>query len=230
VEFVTKAANEKVDPVFSKNGVAGYVFAGGQSQRFGANKAFARLDGKPLWRRNYDALESAGLSGDVTVIARDANDFVASVRTIEDREPNGGPLAGLLTAIVDASSGPDPVQWIVCVACDQLNLTSTQLAVLEARRFELERSFAAHPGSKAAICEAVCFGDDYWQPFPGLYTTHLLQRLQDYWADPSTKNSMTGFLDSLGGRAFRVRSPLGDVQQANFPEDLVQFQARRDSD
>ena len=74
--------------------ILGVVLAGGQSSRFGSDKALAELDGHTLISRAIDAL--AGLCEHVVVAGRQT----APAPTLPDwPRPGMGPLAGLAAAL-----------------------------------------------------------------------------------------------------------------------------------
>lgn len=74
--------------------ILGAVLAGGQSRRFGSDKALAVLEGTTLLERAVAGL--AALCGDVVVIGRGE----APVMTVPDRPAPGlGPLGGIAGAL-----------------------------------------------------------------------------------------------------------------------------------
>lgn len=77
-----------------------YILAGGQSSRFGSNKALVQSDGQPHVLRLADALRSDGWS--VTVVARTLDSYAdLSLPVIADHEPDQGPVAGVLATLQD---------------------------------------------------------------------------------------------------------------------------------
>ena len=80
--------------------ILGAVLAGGQSSRFGSDKALAVLDGRTLLDRAVAAL--ADLCDAVVVVGRDA----APAPVLKDRPRAGmGPLGGLAAALHHAVEG-----------------------------------------------------------------------------------------------------------------------------
>lgn len=74
--------------------ILGAVLAGGQSRRFGSDKALAELGGRTLLSLAVDAL--SGLCDHVVVVGRET----APAQTLPDWPgPNMGPLAGLAAAL-----------------------------------------------------------------------------------------------------------------------------------
>ncbi|MES2442327.1 MAG: molybdenum cofactor guanylyltransferase [Pseudomonadota bacterium] len=86
----------------------GAVLAGGESRRFGSDKALALLDGKPLIQHAVDAL--AAQTDAVIVCGRDWGDG------LPDRpEPGLGPLGGIAAALHEAARrGYDAVLTTPC--------------------------------------------------------------------------------------------------------------------
>jgi molybdenum cofactor guanylyltransferase len=79
-------------------GVAGIVLAGGRASRFGTDKLNAELDGQQLLERAVAA--AASVADDVIIAGRSiARTAGIAVRSIEDRTPFAGPLAGLADAL-----------------------------------------------------------------------------------------------------------------------------------
>src|SRR2546423_1571312 len=78
--------------------VRGYVLAGGESTRFGRDKALVEFDGQPMLLRMRELLGC--VSGRVTVIASPERYAGLGVECIADRWPGEGPLGGILTALL----------------------------------------------------------------------------------------------------------------------------------
>ncbi|WFL77319.1 molybdenum cofactor guanylyltransferase [Altererythrobacter arenosus] len=80
-------------------GVLGLVLAGGQSTRFGSDKAVAQLDGQTLLERAISHL--AGLCDEVVVVGRN----VAPVEVLRDWPRAGmGPLGGIAAGLRHADA------------------------------------------------------------------------------------------------------------------------------
>ncbi len=102
---------------------AGYVLAGGRSSRFGRNKAFEDVDGKPMVLHVADRIRSvvdsvalvgpAGLLGDL------------GLPVVEDSIEGFGPVAGILAAVEDSAA-----PWVLVVACDLPNIRPRFLEML----------------------------------------------------------------------------------------------------
>lgn len=101
----------------------GLVLAGGQSRRFGSDKALALHQGRPLMAHALAGL--LPFVADLAVVGRDW----PGVRRIEDAPcPGLGPLGGLLGGLsAAAAQGFDAV--LTC-GCDTLGLTGDHVAAL----------------------------------------------------------------------------------------------------
>jgi molybdopterin-guanine dinucleotide biosynthesis protein A len=78
--------------------ILGAVLAGGQSSRFGSDKALAELDGRTLLARAVEALQAQ--CDAVVVVGRED----APVPTLPDRpRPGMGPLGGIAAALHHAA-------------------------------------------------------------------------------------------------------------------------------
>ena len=99
---MTSAGPERPGPVLAH--VTAIVLAGGRSSRFGSDKLAAELDGRPLLapcagrgrRRGGDRIVIVAAPGVTPSIPPELAD---RVRVAHDREPFGGPLAGLAAGL-----------------------------------------------------------------------------------------------------------------------------------
>lgn len=183
-----------------------YILAGGASRRFGSDKARAHLDGRPLLQRLQDTLEDWG--HDVTAVAT-ATDAYADlgIRTIADRRPGLGPLAGLESALIDRRQRLDD-GWLLLLSCDTVHLDQAWLAALESAIDERHH--------------AICIRDDRWQAMPGLYHTRASATVTTLLDDDD--RSMRALLDRV---AKPITSPPGwDARMSvNTPDDLARHRS-----
>lgn len=82
--------------------IIGILLAGGRSSRYGAEKAFANIEGRTFYEASYHVLES--ICDDVIVVTRDdlINQFSREYDVITDIDEyvGCGPLAGIYSAMM----------------------------------------------------------------------------------------------------------------------------------
>jgi molybdopterin-guanine dinucleotide biosynthesis protein A len=95
-----------------------YVLAGGKSSRFGSSKALVCIDGIPQIQRLSDQLVADHWHP--VAVSQIAKEFEPhGIRTIADIEPDQGPVAGILSGMLDLltyqhSASP----WALFITCD----------------------------------------------------------------------------------------------------------------
>ena len=96
-----------------KRSVSGFVFSGGHSSRFGANKMFHIIDGKPMGLVVYNNLKSA-FQADTFFVGPeiDHSDFATAPRVIGSREGQG-PLGAICDVLETATT-----DFVVFAPCD----------------------------------------------------------------------------------------------------------------
>lgn len=104
---------------------AGFVLAGGQSTRMGADKALVEFCGKPLIAHAVDCLRNAGLPAQ---IAGARSDLASFAPVVHDPAPDRGPLAGICSALAQCSA-----DLAVFVSVDMPILPPSALTFLAAR-------------------------------------------------------------------------------------------------
>ncbi len=142
--------------------ITGAILAGGLSRRQGRDKAALPLGGKPLALRVAEALAPL-----VTVSWLITNQPLAHLRfglpLVTDLRPFQGPAGGLLTALFFA-----PTPWVLAVAVDNPFPAPALLAELAAWTGRTSRPAVA------------CRSPRGLEPFPALYATRLLPKLQEF--------------------------------------------------
>ena len=105
--------------------VSGFVFSGGQSSRFGANKMFHLIDGKPMGLVVYDHLKSA-IQADTFFVGPEIDhvDFVTIPRVIGNREGQG-PLGAICDVLETATT-----DVVVFAPCDTPYFLTEQFRTL----------------------------------------------------------------------------------------------------
>lgn len=101
-------------PSSPRPAVSAIVLAGGQSRRFGADKALLPLNGQPLILHTVERL--AALSDDVVVVTNSATVYAGlglNARLIGDERPGEGSLMGIYSGL-NAARHPNAL----VVACD----------------------------------------------------------------------------------------------------------------
>ena len=108
-----------------KQSVSGFVFSGGQSSRFGANKIFHLIDGKPMGLVVYDNLKSA-IQADTFFVGPeiDHEGFLAAPRVIGSREGHG-PLGAICDVLETATT-----DFVVFAPCDTPYFLAEQFRTL----------------------------------------------------------------------------------------------------
>jgi len=137
----------------------GIVLAGGQSKRFGEDKALAQFQGETLIENAVHVLKS--LETPVMVITSGQRDYsFLGCRVERDEVPDKGPLGGLLTAC-----HLFPKDSLLVITCDMPLLTSEMLEFLQEKH---------HRKNKVTLFRSEV---KRYQPFPGIYETTLASQL-----------------------------------------------------
>ncbi len=169
-----------------------YILAGGQSSRFGQNKACVSVFGEPLIVRLANQLASEDLT--LRLVAQRTADYEEfGIPTIEDIESNCGPLAGVLAALTDCEQRGR--SWCFISCCDMLDWRPEWCPKLVA-------TIAQDPSLDAVVLSGAQDSPDAFRPFPGLYRSKLSFKIQELWNQGV--RSMREFhsrIDSTIGRA-----------------------------
>ncbi|MGY2892077.1 molybdenum cofactor guanylyltransferase [Deinococcus sp. UYEF24] len=161
-------AHQKSDAAASDVHLAAAITAGGQSRRFGQDKALYPVRGVPLLNRVAGSLEAFAPK---LLIAPAGRYTLTGWSNHSDFRPGEGPLAGLETALsmLDAHHAAQQLatpHWLAFAAVDLPNLTARYWQLLAGR---------AGPEVQPAV-QAVFGLDDRQRPQPlaGLYHVSLL--------------------------------------------------------
>lgn len=107
---------------------AGLILAGGNSKRFGSDKALAVVDGQPMIERVHAHL--AAVASPVFIsIGKKGVAYDLPLRHVLDLYPGRGPLAGIHAGLLAS-----PVEWMLVAPCDMPFLDTASLQKLIAGR------------------------------------------------------------------------------------------------
>jgi molybdenum cofactor guanylyltransferase len=112
----------------------GFLQSGGNSTRFGTDKALATFAGKTMLQRTGEIL--ASVTDDIHVVSAEGRYKNLSWPLLADRWPGEGPLGGILTALLyiqarsTAGLQRQATPWALIVSCDMPFLTPAFLSFL----------------------------------------------------------------------------------------------------
>jgi molybdopterin-guanine dinucleotide biosynthesis protein A len=117
--------------------IEGFVLAGGDSTRFGKDKALATLGGERMLPRMCKLLAKSANS--VAVVCPpgryETSMSLSNLPKLADRWPGEGPLGGILTALHDTKATTN-CAWSIIISCDMPFLTHQWIEYLcERARF-----------------------------------------------------------------------------------------------
>lgn len=180
---------------------AGLILAGGQSRRFGTDKAVHAVEGSPMVARVYTAV--AGVANPVLIglRSRPTGPLPIPAQVVLDRYAGAGPLAGLHAGLLAA-----PAPWLLAVACDLPFITQDALLLLLRH---------CTPGTRAVVAED---GAGRLQPLCACYHTSILPVVEDRLS--RGKYALHGLLDGLHPHLRTVPLAGGVLRNVNRPSDL----------
>lgn len=108
--------------------ILGYVQAGGDSTRFGRDKALVGFGGRTMLAQTTGLL--ASVCGEVIIVAAEGQYPDVPVPLLADRWPGQGPLGGILTALQSSALRGTESIWNLIVSCDMPFLTRDWLEFL----------------------------------------------------------------------------------------------------
>jgi FdhD protein len=174
-----------------------YLLAGGLSSRFGTDKAWAPVAGRPLAHHVAQALAPAGEI--VAVVDRPGRLAGLGLPEIVDDGSHRGPMTGLAAAMAHAGTG-----WLAIAPCDTLGLRA---------RWLLEMRQAAQPGDRA-----VAYRSERWQGLPSLWRAELLPEVERCLA--KGERALWQLLEAVSARALPVPAGWAELRRIDWPEDL----------
>ncbi len=190
----------------------GAVLAGGQSRRFGRDKAREIVAGESMLHHAVRALQS--VTEEVVVISPYRPDAPQGIEVLPDAQPGHGPLGGLHTALLEAAARQ--MDAVLLLACD-LPLVGEQ--ILEAVVAHTENCAAVAPKRREGV-----------EPLCAVYSSTALLLVAQRLNGPDL--SMHSLFRALDGRELDL-SALGLDEGAAFlnvntPEDLVRAESLMD--
>lgn len=107
-----------------------YLLAGGQSRRFGTDKARALWQGQAFVVYQWYLLSRCFQR--VEIIARTAQAYVdlGLPKALVDRYADCGPLGGLHRALEHQGGQPAALDWVFLASCDTFGVTQGQISAL----------------------------------------------------------------------------------------------------
>jgi molybdopterin-guanine dinucleotide biosynthesis protein A len=186
---------------------AAYVLVGGESSRFGQDKARYSVDGSPMAMRV--ARIAAEVADSVTLVGNPERYSDLNLRRIGDASPAAGPLSGLVAALEDTAA-----RWTLVLACDMPGLRGEFLEML----FQ-----TAESGAASAVLPVQ--RDGRVQPLCAVYSKALYAPLAN-----SLRRGVSKLTVALGGLNLRylnppeyqLMDPAGDLMlNINRPGDLA---------
>lgn len=175
-----------------------YILAGGQSRRFGSDKALALLLGEPILLRLIKAVTP--VASRITVVAdRPGKYDVFGIRSIGDICLGKGPLGGLATALNDLSE-----PWMLLLSCDLVVVRPKWVHLLQEH---------CRPDVLA-----VAFRHQVWEPLLALYSSEMGPIVKAHLQ--SGNSSLKRLLDQIPARAVPVPEDWPPIVQINTHADL----------
>lgn len=174
--------------------ISALILCGGQSRRFGSDKALYEVDGRMMIERVYEAV--AVVASEVLVGAGDAGRaYPVPARHVADKVTDCGPLGGLHAGLLAADA-----EWVLVVAVDLPYITPASLRTLVA-------------ACSADVDAVVARAEGRVQPLCACYRTALAGRIQERLE--AGQRAVMAFLDTI--RVEFVDLPAAELRNVNRP-------------
>ncbi len=182
-----------------------YIVAGGQSKRFGSDKARALVGGVPMICRVAEALGPVAEFVKVVAASAGAYDDLG-LTTIADSRLGMGPMGGLETALSDrvARFGEG---WLLLACCD--------LAEPDAG---MARVLIEHISRDAQV---VAYKGERWEPLFALYHSSILSRVRRQL--DADQRAMWRLVEGAEPVAVSLPDGILGIAQMNTHDDLDRF-------
>lgn len=185
--------------------IAGVVLAGGQSKRFGSNKALALWQGRRLIDHAVTTLSNYFSECIITTNNTSLFSDMRDGRLIKDIVPNRGPLGGIVTAFHHTTKN-----HLFVLACDTIIDCSVMKALIKQRR--TTATIASIDGKPHYLC--------------GIYSRDLEPLFRECLIEGQT--SVRKALATIQGITF-VELPRTSIININMPCDLIYIERKRES-
>jgi molybdopterin-guanine dinucleotide biosynthesis protein A len=192
-------------------GLAILILAGGDSKRFGGEKAFFEIEGRPMIQRVVE--EVSKLSGEIVISCRTGLERLAimypEAKIIPDKWDKKGALTGIVSALPEVES-----DYVALVTCDCPKIKSGVIEMLF-------KSARGHDGATPR------WPNGYIDPLQAVYRTKKLQvAAQKVWE--RGKMRLADVLKMLPDVVYvsteelkKVDPKLESFLNVNLPEDVV---------
>lgn len=195
----------------------GVILAGGRARRFGGDKAFAALAGRPLVAHAVDAL--AGRVDAVVINANQAGGRFTGfgLPVVSDPLPGDhGPLNGVLAGLNFAADSTPAPDWLITLPVDTVAVPGDFVARLT--------SAAGQAGAPSAYATA----EDGGHYLCAAFRAGLRESLSA-WLDDPPGLKVDGFLHHVGAVPVAFATTPGALPtffNINSPEDLTRAEQR----
>lgn len=186
-----------------------YILAGGQSSRFGTDKARALLDGQPLILRIARKLETCA-SRIMIVADRPSKYADLGLQCIVDETPGAGPLAGLEAALMyhgNSNTEDSANGWILVCSCDLVEVHAHWVGQL------------LHAAAKGTQAIAFRHGDGRWEPLFALYHNDVLDEVRT--ALQGARRSLQFLLNNISAIGLPLPVDWPELSQINTQQDFA---------
>jgi molybdopterin-guanine dinucleotide biosynthesis protein A len=181
-----------------------YILAGGQSRRFGSDKARAKVGAETLLERVARVMGADASRVWVVAAEQGRYEELLPGAGVEDRWPGEGPLGGLGSALTHriATQGPG---WLALAPCDLLDPEVAWWSLLSAQVVHGDVAAAFHDGQR-------------WHPLVGLYHTDSLSAVESLIT--RGERALWRLLEEVNARPVSPPAGWRGASGANSPELL----------
>lgn len=194
--------------------IAGLILAGGNSQRMGHEKAFARLGGAPMIERVIERFNSQVDSLAINANGDPARFAAYPLPVLADDRPDTGPLGGVLAGMRWAETLPSRPEFIATMPIDTPFFPADLVQRLDAGRGDAARIAIAASGERD-------------HPVVGLWPVTLADTLQE-WRLTARSQGVRAFLAACGFAVVTFELPRHGPDpflNVNTPEQLAEATA-----